>query len=71
VEAGELIVEERDATPDEAFELGWVDGYTHVVHSVQAKLDQLISDLDKGRADGTIYTYGQVQERLLQVVREL
>lgn len=29
-----------------------------------AAIQQLIDDLDAARADGTIYTYGQIQERL-------
>lgn len=35
---------------------------------IEQALRQLIEDLDKGRADGTIYTYGQVQERLRQIL---
>ena len=31
-------------------------------------IEQLIADLDKGRAEGDIYTYGQVQERLRAIL---
>ena len=39
----------------------------HTLESIQ----QLIADLDTGRANGTIYTYGQIQRRLeLMIVPE-
>lgn len=31
---------------------------------------QLITDLDTGRANGTIYTYGQIQRRLEVIIAE-
>lgn len=35
-----------------------------VAESVRESIEQLVNDLDAARADGTIYTYGQIQERL-------
>ena len=31
-------------------------------------IEQLITDLDDARADGTVYTYGMVQHRLRQIL---
>lgn len=31
-------------------------------------IEQLITDLDEARADGTVYTYGMVQHRLRQIL---
>lgn len=31
---------------------------------IAAGIEKLIDELDEGRADGTIFTYGQLQERL-------
>lgn len=33
------------------------------------EITALIDDLDKARADGTIYTYGNVQERLREMLK--
>lgn len=31
-------------------------------------IEQLITDLDNARADGTVYTYGMIQHRLRQIL---
>lgn len=38
---------------------------------VKKEIKRLIADLDKGRAEGGIYTYGQVQFRLRSILDEL
>lgn len=38
---------------------------------VRVELESLITDLDLARADGTVFTYGAVQERLAAAIRPL